>query len=254
MALAHVPKGVGDLAERVLPVDDGSELPVLEQPAQDSQIRLVELRDEEGGLPAPTQRRQAHPNDVAERPEPAIGHRAADEDDGRLRLEHALELRPRAAAGDVEDEVVAPIAPGEVLGGVVDDVVGSESASLLDVGGAAHGRHLGSERLRDLDRERADCARGAVDQHLLTGLDPALVTKPLQRGQPGDADSSRLLEGDVRGLAHDPALLTHAHVLGEGAVLATEDLVAGPEGRHVLADGLDDPGEVHTEPRLLRAA
>ena len=77
-----------------------------------------------------------------------------------------------------------------------------------------------------------------------TGLDPALVTKPCSAVSPATPTAAACSKVTFAGLRTIPrSSLTH--VLGEGAVLATEDLVAGPDGRHALADGLDDPGEVH---------
>jgi hypothetical protein len=46
-------------------------------------------------------------------------------------------------------------------------------------------------------------------------------------------------------------LLLPEHVLGEGAAALTEDLVAGLELRHVLADSLDVPGHVDAADRVF---
>ena len=69
----------------------------------------------------------------------------------------------------VHDHVVALPVAGEVLGSVVDDVVGPEAADQFRVGGAAHGGHLGAEVLGELHGHGADRTGGAVDQHRLTG-------------------------------------------------------------------------------------
>ena len=71
----------------------------------------------------------------------------------------------------VEDEVVLLSAPGEVVAGVVDDVVGADRTDQVHVPGAAHAGDLGPERLGDLHRERADAAGGTIDEDLLAGLD-----------------------------------------------------------------------------------
>ncbi len=47
-------------------------------------------------------------------------------------------------------------------------------------------------------------------------------------------------------------LLLAEHVLGEGTAALAEDLVAGLELRHVLADGLDSAGQVDAPDRVLR--
>ena len=151
----------------------GSHLSGLEQLAQDLQVRPVELRDEEDDLPAAPQRRQTQLDDVAQRPDQSVALRCSDDDESRLRVEHALALRPRPAPGDVEHQVVALVAPGEVLLGVVDDVVGAERSDEIDVPRAAHAGHLRSECLGDLHGERAHASRRAVDQDLLSRLEPA---------------------------------------------------------------------------------
>jgi hypothetical protein len=60
----------------------------------------------------------------------------------------------------VEHQVVALASPGEVLARVVEDLVGAELGRLLDVPCAADSRDFRAERLRDLDRERADATGG----------------------------------------------------------------------------------------------
>ena len=102
--------------------------------------------------------------------------------------------RQRPVAADVEDDVVALPAAGEVLAGVVDDVVGAEGADQVHLRRAAHAGDLGAERLGDLHGERADAARRADDQHLLPGLDPSLVAQACSAVQAGDRDGGRLLE------------------------------------------------------------
>ena len=51
--------------------------------------------------------------------------------------------------------------------GVVDDEVGAERAHDVQVPGAAHARHLGTEGFRYLHGEGSDAAGGSVDQDLL---------------------------------------------------------------------------------------
>jgi hypothetical protein len=78
--------------------------------------------------------------------------------------------------GHLQDQVIAPPSSGEVLLGVVDDVVGPERADQVDTVGAAHPGHLGAERLGQLDREAAHPTRGPDDHDLLAGLDRSGVT------------------------------------------------------------------------------
>ena len=70
----------------------------------------------------------------------------------------------RRVADGVHDHVVALPVLREVLRRVVDDVVSPETAHRLDVGAAAHRRHLGTAMLGELDGDGADSAGRAVDQ------------------------------------------------------------------------------------------
>src|SRR5262249_38175594 len=96
--------------------------------------------------------------------------------------------------------------------------------------------------------------RGAVDQHLLTGLQLALVTQRLQRSQRRDRHRRRLLEAHIRGLQRYGARLAYRHVLAEGAELATEHLIPRLEARHLRAHRFDRAGEIDTQARVVRAA
>jgi hypothetical protein len=78
-------------------------------------------------------------------------------------------LAPRS----LEDEIEALATLGEVLLGVVDDVVCAERSDHVHVPRAAHAGHLGAERLGDLHGERPYAARRADDQDLVPRLDPA---------------------------------------------------------------------------------
>jgi hypothetical protein len=118
---------------------------------------------------------------------------------------------------------------------------------------AAHGRDLGAEVLGELDGEGAHPAGRAGDQHLLAGLDLAVVAQPLQGRDGRDRDRGGLLEAHVRRLG-DQAVLAGDHELGEGAGAPAEHLVAGPEAGHVRADGLDDARHVAADAGALRTA
>ena len=51
-----------------------------------------------------------------------------------------------------------------------------------------------ADRLRDLDREGPDAPGRAVDEDSIAGLDATVVTQPLEGGDPGDGETSGLLE------------------------------------------------------------
>jgi len=61
-------------------------------------------------------------------------------------------------------------------------VIGAERSRLLDIPRAADGGYLCSERFRDLHREGAHDAGGAVDEDLLSRLKLPVVAQALQRG------------------------------------------------------------------------
>jgi len=133
---------------------------------------------------------------------------------------------------------------GDVLAGVVDDVVGPERADQLQLPGAGHAGDPRAERLGELDRVRPHPAGRPEDQHPLTRLDLANVAERLEGGEPGDGHDRRLLEGQV-GRLEGQVARRHAHVLGVGAVGPAQHLVTRLEPGHVAADRLDGPGDVH---------
>ena len=179
---------------------------------------------------------------------------AADQHVAAVGLEHAPVLGERAVADVVEDQVVAHVGARVVIPGVVDHVVRAEGADQLDVARAADGGHLGAHRIRDLHCEGADAARGAVDQHLVTRLEPARVAQSLQRGGGGDRDCSRLLDADIGRPECHCAVLLRDYVLRERAGATAENLVARLEPRDVAAHCFDGARVVHAEPNVLRLA
>ena len=72
----------------------------------------------------------------------------------------------------------------------------------------------------------------------------AFVAKSLEGGEGGGGHGGRLLEGEVRRLVRE-LVLSGTCVLGEGAVAGAEHVVASLKPRHVLADRLDRPRDIH---------
>ena len=170
-------------------------------------------------------------------------------------LQNAPQVGERAIADVVEDEVVALARSREILLRVVDHVVGAERAHQLDVARAADAGDFGAEVLGDLHGECADAARCAVDQHLLSRLDAAMVAQALQRGElPRRPRQPACSKVTLAGLSATPRRLANDDVLGEGAVRAAEHFIAGLEARDVLADGFDRAGEVDADASVLRRA
>src|SRR5262249_58670077 len=92
--------------------------------------------------------------------------------------------RPRepVVPADVEDQVVVLAAVGEVLPGVVDDLVGADRADQADFRGAGHAGDRGPEGLGELHGIGADASRGTDDQNVLPGCD-APGAQALQGGE-----------------------------------------------------------------------
>src|ERR1051326_4692134 len=103
----------------------------------------------------------------------------------------------RMVAHQVENQVVALAAFGEILSSIIEDALGAEGAHHLHVPGAAHAGHMSAERLGDLHREGANASRGAIDQDALAGLKLSRVAKTLQGREPRQGNGSRLLETQV---------------------------------------------------------
>ena len=76
-----------------------------------------------------------------------------------LRREGATEAPQRSTPRPVDDDVPTARTVREVLGGVVDHVIGAERTDQVGLRPAAHAGDLGAERLRDLHGERAHTAR-----------------------------------------------------------------------------------------------
>ena len=85
--------------------------------------------------------------------------------------ERSPEPRRAAVAADVEDQVIALAAVGEVLPGVVDDLVGADRADQAGFRGAGHPSDLGAEGFGELHGVGTDASRGTDNQDVLPGPD-----------------------------------------------------------------------------------
>src|SRR6266568_7078069 len=71
VSFSQIPESVGDIAQLIAPVDGRCHLSALEKFPHDLHVLSVRLCLEEDDLLAATQRSQAYPDDVAQRPEQA---------------------------------------------------------------------------------------------------------------------------------------------------------------------------------------
>src|ERR1700676_3431210 len=97
----------------------------------------------------------------------------------------------------VENQVITLPAPGEILLGVVDDLICADRSNHVHVPCTAYASHICAERPGDLHSERTHASRRAVHQDLLPAPDLSLVAKTLQCGECRDRYGSCLLERHV---------------------------------------------------------
>ena len=112
----------------------------------------------------------------------------------------------------------------------------------------------GAERSRDLDREGADAAGGAVDEHPLPGLQPAPVSQALQGGQRGDTERGggvvlQVVRGADQGGGRQQGVLREGSAVG-----LSEDAVADGERGDTGPDGGNGAGDVGAGEGPLRAS
>src|SRR4051794_30640653 len=242
-----------DLAERIGAVDGRCELARVDELSERDQVLGVLRGHECAELLADERGEQERADLTVDAAEPASIGLAADDDEPPPASEGAPEVWEPTVAADVENDVVAVLAGCEVVGGVVDEVIGAEGADRVELRGAAHAGDLGSERLGDLDGESSHAARRADDQDLLPGLDPSVVANRLEGGKCGDGNRSRLLERQLRWLVRE-LVRSGACVLRERRLANAEHGVARRESGHAGADRLDRPREVAARVAVLRPA
>ncbi len=104
-----------------------------------------------------------------------------------------------------------------------------------------------------LDRERADAASRADDEHDVSRADPSRAHR-IEGGGTGKRDGRGGLERDRRRLRRQDDIRAGGHELRPGADVQRrsgrdegDDLVADRDVGAPVADGLDDPGEVATD-------
>src|SRR5919202_2757554 len=134
----QIPDGLWGLGEWVGPVDDRFELASLDELLKENQVLAVLPCDERAQLllHEPGQYRRPQLAICASEPPPSPF--APDDDEGSLRREGAPEARQRRVPAEVEDQVIAPLALGEVLARVVDDMIRPDRANHLHLLGTAN--------------------------------------------------------------------------------------------------------------------
>src|SRR5271165_191208 len=97
----------------------------------------------------------------------------------------------------VEQEVVTLPTFGEILLGVINDVIRADGSDHVHISCTAYAGHLRTEPPGNLNCERPHTSRRTVNQDLLPRLNVSLVAKTLQCGECRNRYGSCLLERDV---------------------------------------------------------
>src|ERR1700733_7083914 len=120
----------------------------------------------------------------------------------------------------VENQVVATPSVGEILLGVINDMICADRSNHVDIPCAAHAGHLYAKGLGDLNGERTHASRRTINQDLLPRLNLSLA-KSLQCGECRHRYRSRLLKGHVIRF-HNQCRLGSTRILSEGPLAPAE--------------------------------
>src|SRR3954466_8605326 len=253
MAVFQVAESVGGLAHRILPVDNGSELTLLHEIAQNGQVCLESFGDVHLEL-LRDKRRHDEGFQIASYPRQLAfvlaGAAHSSQNADAVRSEHAPALGDGVVPDVIEDDIVTPIALSEVLFRVVNHVVRAHRSGLLQITRTADGGDLCAKRFGDLHRERAYASGGAVDQNLLPRRNVTVVAKTLQRGESGHSDGTRLLKRDVSGL-RDQCPFRSTSILRDGSLRDTEDLITLFEFGDIFTHAFHRACAIDPEARVL---
>ena len=153
-----------------------------------------------------------------------------DGDEGAARAHQFGRSLEDVAADDVEHHVhLADVL--QIVGVQVEEGLRAEAERDITVVGSAGADHAGAHLSRELDGDRADAARGAVNEDGLAGREVGVVEQSLSCGQSGNGQRGGHGVVDVGREGGEVASL-HRGVLGQGSV-------ASPVGQseHPLAHG-----------------
>src|SRR5216683_4316816 len=118
-------------------------------------------------------------------------------------------------SNEIENQVVTSSTFGEILVGVINNVICAEGSDHVHIPRTAYAGHLCAERLGDLHSERTHASGRTVNQDLVPRLNVSLVAKTLQCGECRHRYRSRLLKRHAIRL-HDQCRLRSTHILGKG--------------------------------------
>src|ERR1700733_7866681 len=139
---------------------------------------------------------------------------------------------------------------GEILLGVINDLICADGSDQVDIPRTAYAGHLCAERLGDLHGERTHASRRTVYQDFLARLNVALGAKTLQCRERTHRHSSRLLKGDVMRLQGQCGFGS-TRILGKGSSTGPETpaelRITRFEPRDFSANGFHLAGNIKTQ-------
>ncbi len=153
-------------------------------------------------------------------------------------------------ADRIVDDVVAVPAPEHGLRRVVDDRIGPEVPHQARIPAAADTDHVSAEPLGNLNREHADAAGSADQQHAVALLDMPAVPQPVNWRQRRQRNGRRLRVAELARLFRDGGGIQRDvfGITAAGTVVGARIyLVADAKSRYGGADLGDDAGRIETE-------
>jgi hypothetical protein len=170
--------------------------------------------------------------EIDDRVDAVLGHAQFDR---QIQVAAAMAVDER-----VETEVAQPVGKALALGHGLDAVLREPSV----IGGARDADHLRAGAPGELDRDRADAARGGLDRNRVAGFERYGVHCVIGSAA-GDRERSRHLPGDPRWLWRQvPRLCDHVFGVVRPAVGETDHLVVDLHAPDPRADVGHDSGEV----------
>src|SRR5580704_7951864 len=168
---------------------------------------------------------------------------ARDGDQDAARLEQAQGARGDLTAHGIDHDVDIVHSVLDIGGGVIDDLVGADRAHVVDVGSRGGGDDRCALPVCELDRERSDATRAALDEDALAGLEVRAAEEREPGGDAADMQGRSLLEGDaVRDLRDGRDRCDRK--LGIRARAAPEGPVSSSETRDSIAERVNGAGEI----------
>src|SRR3990170_2885172 len=135
---------------------------------------------------------------------------------------------------------------GEIFLSVINDLISTNRARLVQISRAAHGRHFSPKRFGNLHRERTNTTRRTINQDLLPLLNLSFVAKTLQGGDCRHRYGRGFLERHI-GRFQRQIFFTSTYILGKTARYGPEYLIIWLKLLYVSANRFNPPRHVSSE-------